>query len=189
MSDHADAAVIVVHAQPVDSESEAERDFFREPVLIADAEEVLPLHKQMRVWCVVVFFAGSIGLAVFLAIKITKSSSKEASTSISVPSPIPSTPPTVSDSPSLSPTASPTNNPSLFPSVVPSITASPTSYKNNQMNALNALYEATNGERWRNAANLWGSDDIGICSWYGVLCNGNADVIEIDLRSNNLQGM
>ena len=169
MSDYPEAEVIV-YAQPVDSESDAESDFFRKPMLIADAEEVLPLYKRMWVWSAVVFFAGSIGLAVFLALKFTKSSSKEASTSsvepFPMPSPIPTMPPTISDSPSSSPTSSPIDY---------------------QMNVLNALYEATNGTDWSNDT-LWWSN-YGICAWYGLTCNNNGDVIGIDLASNNLQGM
>ena len=181
-------AIFIAHAQPVDSDSEADSNSFRKPVLIADASEILPLYRQKRFWCAVTLVLCSIGLAVCLTLELAAPKSKEATApsdelssnptqppypSIEpsdAPSPGPSAPPTISDSPSLSPTSS------------------PTSYEDTRMNALIMLYEATNGMSW-NKNDLWGSSSVSVCAWYGVRCNNDGRIIDINLGSNNLQGM
>jgi len=47
------------------------------------------------------------------------------------------------------------------------------------------LYDAFNGAHWINNAN-WLSGSY--CSWYGIVCDQNGDVVTIDLHANNLQG-
>eukprot|EP00816_Leptocylindrus_hargravesii_P012141 CAMPEP_0196801142 /NCGR_PEP_ID=MMETSP1362-20130617/830_1 /TAXON_ID=163516 /ORGANISM="Leptocylindrus danicus, Strain CCMP1856" /LENGTH=237 /DNA_ID=CAMNT_0042171911 /DNA_START=91 /DNA_END=801 /DNA_ORIENTATION=- len=55
-----------------------------------------------------------------------------------------------------------------------------------QGSALVAFYDAMNGNEWDNSTN-WLSD-APVCQWYGIDCNNNDEVIEIDMYSNNLQG-
>mmetsp|Transcript_847 Transcript_847/g.1335 ORF Transcript_847/g.1335 Transcript_847/m.1335 type:complete len:379 (-) Transcript_847:123-1259(-) len=170
--------------------------------------EILPLHRRKWVWCVGVLFLGGIGFTVFLVEIFTRSSSNEVSAPISTTSPIPSAPPTISGlpsvypslfpsaSPSLRPTASPTDYPSLSPSAVPSLssipsssppTGSPTNYTDIQRNVLMALYEATNGANWRRDYLWWSDADI--CTWSGLACSGNGDIIKLDLDFNYLEGV
>ena len=54
------------------------------------------------------------------------------------------------------------------------------------MNALVALYDATNGDDWDDNTN-WLSDEQ-ICDWYGVYCYSDGYVDRISLYSNSLQG-
>ena len=61
-----------------------------------------------------------------------------------------------------------------------------TLYQVQQRGALVALYVATNGDEWEDNTN-WLSD-APVCEWYGLDCNNDIDVIEIDLYYNNLQG-
>jgi len=49
-----------------------------------------------------------------------------------------------------------------------------------------AFYNASNGDEWHYNTN-WMSDDP-VCEWYGLDCNNDYDVIEIDMHDNNLQG-
>ena len=49
-----------------------------------------------------------------------------------------------------------------------------------------ALYEATNGENWKNKAN-WLSDQP-LNAWHGVDTNADGRVIRLDLRGNELSG-
>lgn len=51
---------------------------------------------------------------------------------------------------------------------------------------LSVLYFATEGRAWFNS-NVWASEEP-YCSWWGVLCDENLDVIELDLDTNNLVG-
>jgi Leucine-rich repeat (LRR) protein len=51
---------------------------------------------------------------------------------------------------------------------------------------LEALYKATSGNNWINDDN-WLSDKP-VCEWYGVTCNENGYVIELNLADNNLTG-
>lgn len=53
--------------------------------------------------------------------------------------------------------------------------------------ALKALYQATNGKHWRKRDG-WGSNRP-LGEWYGVKLDGAGNVVHIDLRSNELQGM
>ncbi|MDH3246541.1 MAG: hypothetical protein OEM26_18115, partial [Saprospiraceae bacterium] len=52
--------------------------------------------------------------------------------------------------------------------------------------ALMALYNSTNGSTWTNNTN-WG-DTCDVCLWYGVGCDGNGRVIDINLNNNGLTG-
>ena len=48
------------------------------------------------------------------------------------------------------------------------------------------LYEATNGDNWKNKAN-WLSDQP-LNAWHGVTTNNNGRVIRLDIRGNDLSG-
>ncbi len=50
---------------------------------------------------------------------------------------------------------------------------------------LAALYEATDGDNWTTS---WDLSDCDVCSYFGINCNVNGEIIEIDLDGNNLTG-
>jgi len=50
---------------------------------------------------------------------------------------------------------------------------------------LATLYYATTGENWTNNSFLKDTDE---CSWFGIKCNQEGSVVEIDLASNGLNG-
>ena len=52
--------------------------------------------------------------------------------------------------------------------------------------ALMDLYNSTNGASWVNNTN-WGSDKP-VSEWFGIQCNADGTIWDIDLRQNNLQG-
>ena len=56
----------------------------------------------------------------------------------------------------------------------------------NDSGVLIKLYNATNGDEWRNNDN-WLSDQP-LAAWYGVDVNNHGKVTEIDLQGNNLRG-
>jgi Leucine-rich repeat (LRR) protein len=53
--------------------------------------------------------------------------------------------------------------------------------------ALEALYQSTNGHSWANKEN-WLGDLSTECTWYGVVCENNEHVIKISLPENELSG-
>ncbi len=57
--------------------------------------------------------------------------------------------------------------------------------------ALMALYNSTDGANWTNNTG-WvdgaAGTDCDVCGWYGVYCDGNGRVIQLDLNSNGLSG-
>ncbi len=53
--------------------------------------------------------------------------------------------------------------------------------------SLEAIYNRTNGRNWINNAG-WMDDAIDHCQWYGITCDGEGFVTNIDLRDNNLAG-
>ena len=53
--------------------------------------------------------------------------------------------------------------------------------------ALVALYQATGGANWKNKTNWLGAAGTE-CTWYGVECDGDANVIRLLLYDNNLTG-
>eukprot|EP00768_Dysnectes_brevis_P001797 gnl/Dysnectes_brevis/1510_a1711_2081.p1 GENE.gnl/Dysnectes_brevis/1510_a1711_2081~~gnl/Dysnectes_brevis/1510_a1711_2081.p1 ORF type:complete len:243 (+),score=112.70 gnl/Dysnectes_brevis/1510_a1711_2081:757-1485(+) len=55
-----------------------------------------------------------------------------------------------------------------------------------QRDALVAIYDATGGIGWTTQDN-WLSD-MSICTWAGITCNGNDDVVGIDLSGYGLTG-
>ncbi len=55
-----------------------------------------------------------------------------------------------------------------------------------ERNALEALYNSTNGENWWNNDG-WMDPDISPCEWYGITCS-NDHVVKIQLRWNDLEG-
>lgn len=57
----------------------------------------------------------------------------------------------------------------------------------NNLLALQALYKATGGDSWAGNTN-WLSASVSYCSWYGIVCNGAGDPMNIVLRGNNLAG-
>ena len=56
-----------------------------------------------------------------------------------------------------------------------------------ERNALESLYQSTNGNSWKNNSN-WLGDLSTECSWYGVVCENNAHIIKIILPENDLSG-
>ena len=59
--------------------------------------------------------------------------------------------------------------------------------KPDQKGALLALYNATKGKSW-NRNEGWGNAKSDIGGWAGVKCNGEGNVISLNLSNNNLQG-
>ena len=60
---------------------------------------------------------------------------------------------------------------------------------NMEKQALVELYNATDGDQWKNHSG-WLSDDQHVCSWHGISCdNGVMPVSEIRLNDHNLSGM
>lgn len=57
-----------------------------------------------------------------------------------------------------------------------------------QNEILGRLYDATNGDSWDKNEN-WKSNDAGVCTWFGVHCNGEGDVTRLELDRNNLSGI
>jgi len=53
--------------------------------------------------------------------------------------------------------------------------------------SLEAIYNATNGHNWTNNDG-WRNETLGHCQWYGISCNADSLVTDIDLRDNNLAG-
>jgi len=53
--------------------------------------------------------------------------------------------------------------------------------------ALEKFYTNTGGQNWRNNSG-WLNDTIPYCQWYGVTCNSNEHITEINLRNNNIAG-
>ena len=53
--------------------------------------------------------------------------------------------------------------------------------------SLEAMYKKLNGQNWTNNAG-WMDDAIDHCQWYGITCDGDGRVTNIDLRDNNLAG-
>lgn len=53
-------------------------------------------------------------------------------------------------------------------------------------NVLEALYNATNGNNWKNKDGWMGNSDF--CSWHGLQCNAKGEVERIMLGGNNLVG-
>jgi Leucine-rich repeat (LRR) protein len=52
--------------------------------------------------------------------------------------------------------------------------------------ALEAIYNSLGGPDWSDSE-LWMENDL-ICEWYGVICDDDERVIELELEDNNLQG-
>eukprot|EP00984_Skeletonema_dohrnii_P033037 scaffold28410_cov172-Skeletonema_dohrnii-CCMP3373.AAC.1 len=56
-----------------------------------------------------------------------------------------------------------------------------------ERDSLEAIYNATNGHNWTNNDG-WRNETLGHCQWYGISCNADSLVTDIDLRDNNLAG-
>lgn len=56
-----------------------------------------------------------------------------------------------------------------------------------QEDALRELYDATNGNHWKNSSN-WCSSGAGYCNWFGVGCGGAGHVTSLRLGNNSLVG-
>ena len=78
------------------------------------------------------------------------------------------------------PTATPTPGPTATP------TPGSTGTSAEDREALVALYDATDGPRWRNNANWLSDEPLG--SWYGVTTNAGGRVTRLDLTNNQLSG-
>ena len=57
-----------------------------------------------------------------------------------------------------------------------------------ELYALNVLFNSTNGNFWTQSDGWNNKFDENYCSWYGILCNHENNVIIFDLSSNNLSG-
>ena len=60
----------------------------------------------------------------------------------------------------------------------------------NEGKLLEILYDAFDGDNWTNTINnqdVWFSTND-YCDWYGIECNSNGDIIELNLQNNNLSG-
>ncbi|KAK1734014.1 leucine-rich repeat protein [Skeletonema marinoi] len=53
--------------------------------------------------------------------------------------------------------------------------------------SLEAIYKGTNGQNWTNNDG-WMNETLDYCEWYGISCDGDKRVTDIDLRDNNLAG-
>ena len=49
-----------------------------------------------------------------------------------------------------------------------------------------ALYNATDGDNWTTS---WDLSDCDVCSYFGITCDGDGKITEIDLDGNNLTGI
>lgn len=56
-----------------------------------------------------------------------------------------------------------------------------------QRDTLIALYNSTGGDNWTNKTNWLGAEGTE-CSWYGVQCDGDENVTQLNLEQNNLVG-
>merc|ERR1712226_1268598 len=136
------------------------------------AEALIPLYKQKRVCIVGALVLGAfVALIVIFLIVGNQSTASPGTKALFNPSPssAPSSITTQSPSESLPPTASewPTQSPSNMPSIAsspvptqsPSVSMRPTTsqYQMQRRGALMALYDATNGDEWREKSN-WLSD-------------------------------
>ena len=55
-----------------------------------------------------------------------------------------------------------------------------------ELTSLKSLYKETQGDHWAN--NTGWMNGSSPCEWYGIVCNIQEHVIEINLRSNNVTG-
>ena len=105
------------------------------------------------------------------------------------PTSVPTTSPTYfGNNPTPLPTSSPTN-PTFLPTFQPSIPHCSIPYE--QYNVLKILYNVTNGINW-DVSCKWdfsSNSSSEACNWYGITCNSNCEVSEINLLSCNLQGL
>lgn len=66
--------------------------------------------------------------------------------------------------------------------------ANAASYSETQYLGLEALYNATDGERWIQSSG-WRNTTLGVCSgWYGVTCDNAGNVTSLSLAGNGLSG-
>ena len=86
--------------------------------------------------------------------------------------------------------ARPSLIPSSSPTWQPSASSQPSSIYEDQVVALTALYEATNGGEWTNNTNWLEASSV--CDWHGIVCDdGNEEnlvVRQILLNNNTLDG-
>ena len=60
-------------------------------------------------------------------------------------------------------------------------------YHMNEKKILEIFYDKTNGPMWKDSSG-WGVDNVGVCNYRGVQCNGAGHVIVLDLSNNGLSG-
>ena len=53
--------------------------------------------------------------------------------------------------------------------------------------SLESIYNGTNGQNWTNNVG-WKDETVDNCEWYGISCDADGFVTDIDLRDNNLVG-
>jgi len=64
----------------------------------------------------------------------------------------------------------------------------PPSVLEQQKTVLWEMYSALGGDNWYHKYG-WGSDDVSICDWYGVICGSSgAGITKLNLKDNNLSG-
>ncbi len=83
----------------------------------------------------------------------------------------------------------PTLNADLYGTTIcetPRPTSQPISSKPVSYHGLEYFFESTRGKDWTRNDN-WLSDTI-VCSWFGVKCNDQSEIVELILPSNQLNG-
>ncbi len=59
--------------------------------------------------------------------------------------------------------------------------------KSDQELALEAFYQSLHGEKWKDSG-LWKDPQVSFCSWYGIYCDNDNNVLEVNLEANDLEG-
>jgi len=62
-----------------------------------------------------------------------------------------------------------------------------TCYHMNEKILLDIFYDKTNGPSWKDSLG-WGVDNVGVCKYKGVQCNGSGHIVVLDLSNNGLMG-
>lgn len=139
-----------------------------------------------RLWQQIAAIVGTFGVLIGLPFGIYEAL-KNDDTPTAPPTVPPTAPPTFP--PVVPPTLPPQDPPtsSVTPNVQPTsppVSEPPTNdfdYLSQQKYALEAFYNATNGDNWKTRTN-WMNDDKSVCSWHGVTCDVNTGFVrELDL--------
>ena len=112
--------------------------------------------------------------------------STPAPTATPPPTPAPTATPTPTPAPTATPPPTPAPTATPTPTPAPTATPTPTPAPNRDRRALEALYNATDGDNWEENGN-WLSN-APLDQWYGVSTKDAGRVTGLDLRGNNLIG-